>query len=228
MTPTTSIEERGFFQHFGFVFGIAAIGAIVGVVFVGQSLSHHERPVHKMPEVTMVKIVSAPPPPPPPPPPPKMTEEKMMEQAPVDDSQAKPEEPAAPAVADVGTGIKGGGPGDAFGLSGNRGNGLIGGTGGARTAASRWGWYASAVQVTVSDALRKNPRTRDANFRVEVRVWADLTGRISRAQLVRTTGDSRLDDAIRNDVLAGLQLNEAPPDGMPMPIVMRLSAHRPN
>ena len=89
-------------------------------------------------------------------------------------------------------------------------------------------WYASAVQVTVSDALRKNPRTRDANFRVEVRVWADLTGRISRAQLVRTTGDSRLDDAIRNDVLAGLQLNEAPPDGMPMPIVMRLSAHRPN
>ena len=232
MTPTSpdSFEKRGWFQRFGFFLGLAGVAVIVAVIFVGQSLfSKKAAPPHKAPEVTMVKIVSAPPPPPPPPPPPqKMLEEKMIEQAPVDDSESKPEQSAAPAVADVGTSIKGEGGSDAFGLSGSRKGGTLGGSGAARSAASRWGWYAGEVQSVVGDALRRHPRTRDANFRIEVRIWPDLTGRVTRAQLVRSTGDAAIDEAIRTEVLAGLQLKEAPPAGMPVPIVMRLTARRPN
>jgi outer membrane biosynthesis protein TonB len=225
----TQIEEqRGFFQRFGFVLGVLAVGAVVGAIVLGQSLSRAGPPAHRMPEVQMVKIISTPPPPPPPPPPqPKMAEEKMVEQVAVDDTESKPEAPAAPATADVGTSIKGDGGPDAFGLGGNRSGGTIGG-GGPRSSGSKWGWYAAQVQSSLSEALRRNARTREAAFRIEVRIWPDLTGRVVRSQLVSSTGDSAVDAALKAEVLNGLQLKEPPPEGMPLPIVMRLTARRPN
>ena len=221
-------EERSFFQRFGFVLGIGGLLLIGAVVFVGQSLAKAGPAPHKMPEVTMVKILATPPPPPPPPPPqPKLVEEKMVEQMPVDANEEKPDDsPAAPS-ADLGTSITGPGGADGFGLGGNRGGGIIGGAGN-RGSGSKWGWYAAQVQSTIADALRKNSRTREANFRVEVRVWPDFTGRVTRAQLVGTSGDAAVDAAIKADVLNGLQLKEPPPSGMPLPIVMRLTARRPN
>jgi TonB family protein len=63
---------------------------------------------------------------------------------------------------------------------------------------------------------------------IEVRVWPDATGRITRAKLDRSTGDAALDAAIRDEALSGLQLQQPPPEGMPTPIVLRVSARRPN
>jgi outer membrane biosynthesis protein TonB len=225
---TEGDEEPGFFRRYGFVLGVGAVLVAAGVTFVAKSFGHTASgPVHKMPEVTMVKIVTTPPPPPPPPPQPKLVEEKMVEQMPVDSNEAKPDDsPAAPS-ADLGTSITGTGGPDAFGLSGNRGSGALGGIG-SRASGSRWGWYAAQVQSSIGDALRKNPRTREASFRIEARVWTDLTGRVTRATLGGTTGDAAVDAALKDEVLTGLQLKEPPPQGMPMPIVMRLSARRPN
>ena len=151
----------------------------------------------------------------------------MVEQMPVDANEEKPDDTAPAPVADLGTSITGPGGSDAFGLSGNRGGGGLG-TGGSRSSGSRWGWYAAQVQTTIGDALRKNSRTREASFRIEVRVWPDLTGRIARAQVVGTTGEAAVDAAIKAEVLTGLQLKEPPPADMPLPIVMRLTARRPN
>ncbi len=61
-----------------------------------------------------------------------------------------------------------------------------------------------------------------------MRVWADGTGRIVKATLAGSTGRADLDRALQNEILTGLQLESAPPEGMPMPIVMRISARRPN
>jgi len=93
---------------------------------------------------------------------------------------------------------------------------------------SPFGWYATQVQATIGDALRKNSHTRSASYSVKVRVWPDLTGRITRAQLVGSTGDPAVDQAIKNEVLTGLSLQEPPPTGMPLPIVMRFNARRTN
>ena len=93
---------------------------------------------------------------------------------------------------------------------------------------SKFGGYAAQVQARITDALRNNPRTRMASMKIEVRIWADSTGRVTRATLGSSTGDSALDTAIRDEVLNGLQLSQPPPSDMPMPIVMRLSARRPN
>jgi len=153
----------------------------------------------------------------------------MVEQAPV----AAPEKPkeetskpkAAPSRETLGTGIKGNGPGLAgLGATGNGGGFGGPGSGGG---GSKWGWYAGQVQGRVVEAFQRNSHTMTASLKIQVRLWADSTGRITRAKLDTPTGDPKLDAAIQNEVLTGLQLQEPPPSGMPMPIVMRLTARRP-
>ena len=62
---------------------------------------------------------------------------------------------------------------------------------------------------------------------LQVRVWPDANGRITRAQLVGSSGNSAVDQAIKNQVLSGLQLPQAPPADMPTPIVLRITARKP-
>lgn len=176
----------------------------------------------------MVKLPPPPPPPPPPqvkPPEPK-PEEKMIEQAPVEKEEQKPDE-KPPDQPQVGTNIKGNGS-DGFNLANGSGNGPVAGNNRGRGSGSKWGWYASEVQARIADALRNNRKTRSADVRIEVRIWPDATGRISRAELAGTTGDASMDAAIKNEVLTGLRLQEPPPAGMPSPIVLRITARRPN
>ena len=133
--------------------------------------------------------------------------------------------PEAPPA--LGTALKGDGP-DGFGLSGN-GDGRIGGIGGNGGGnRSKWGWYAGQVQQSVVTALKAHKLTRSASMSLTVRVWADSTGRIVKASLSGSSGSAAIDTAIKNEILTGLQLQSAPPEGMPMPIVMRISARRPN
>jgi protein TonB len=172
-----------------------------------------------------ITMVSLPPPPPPPmmtPPPPPQQDEQRMEQPMIKEEQPKEAPPKDEPP--LGTGIKGDGP-DSFGLSDKAGNGRVGGNNGN---GSKWGWYASQVQSRIQQALQQNRKTRTASLSVNVRVWPDATGRINRAQLAGSTGDPTLDSALRDEVLTGLQLQEPPPEGMPAPITLRLTARRPH
>jgi TonB family protein len=152
----------------------------------------------------------------------------MVAQDPDDISEEPPEDapPEAPPSEDLSTGIAGNGPD--MGLSGGKGNGgnRIGGTG-KRNSGSKWGYYASKVQSTIADALRRNSATRNASLSIQVRVWADANGRITRAQLVGSSGNPAVDAAIKNQILTGLQLSQAPPADMPMPINLRITARKP-
>jgi TonB family protein len=79
----------------------------------------------------------------------------------------------------------------------------------------------------LAEVLRQNPLTRNASFNIKVRIWADLTGRITRAKLVESTGDAAIDRTIRTGVLIGRQLPDTP-EGMKMPIELHLTARRVN
>lgn len=221
-------EERGFFQRFGIVIGIIAVVLVVGGVLFAQQLFSGPKP-KRTAQVTEIVIRPLPPPPAaPPPPPPQKIEEKMEEQRQVDDSEEKPDDsPSAPADAGISTGIQGSGS-DAFGLS-KRGSGSFLGEAGAaaKRSHSKFGWYAAQVQRTLRDALQNHRRTRLAEFTVEVRIWPDKAGRIERAKLAGSTGDKAVDAALANEILPGLQLQEPPPAGMKLPIVLRFTAKRP-
>jgi periplasmic protein TonB len=224
-------EKRGFGARYGFVIGIVVV-AVIGVVLFNKMFSGQKSaPPRKAQEMVMIRPTPPAPPPPPPPPPPQTPQEapkeQMLEQTPVDEAEAKPEPQEAPSPA-MGTNVQGNGAPDGFGLSGNKAGFLGGGSGGGKTNGSRFGWYANLVVKSVTEALSQNSRTRNASFNIKVRIWSDVGGRVTRAKLAETSGDPAIDEAIRSEILNGFQLKEPPPEGMPMPIVMRLTARRPN
>lgn len=149
----------------------------------------------------------------------------MVEQQPVQDEKKDEAPKPKDAPAPLGTGITGPGGGADLGLGSGLGGG--GGYGNGGGGGSKYGWYASQVQSRVADALRNNPRTRSASMNIVIRVWPDSSGRITKVRLGGTTGDPALDATLQNDILTGLQLDDPPPSDMPMPIVMRVSARRP-
>ncbi len=219
-------DKRGFFKKYGFVVGIGVVGLLVFSIVVGNLAKGSKSAPSHMPEVVMIRPLPPPPPPPPKlPDPPKEVVEKMVEQTPIDSPEPKPDDaPKDPSPA-LTTNLTGSGS-DGFGLS--RGNGMgYGGDGAARRARSRFGWFAGEVQKSIQDALSRNPLTKEAQFGNRVRIWADASGRVVRVKLQGTTGDPAVDQAIR-DALTGLQLQDAPPRDMPMPIVMRVDARRPS
>lgn len=201
---------------------LVAIGLLAGGAALITKISSGESGMSRRDAITMVSL---PPPPPPPPPPPANTPppsevQQPTEQPMIKEEQAQPEPPKDEPP--LGTGIKGDGP-DGFGLSGSAGNGRIGGSAGN---GSKWGGYASQVQGRVVEAMQRNQKTRTARLNVTVKVWPDGGGHVARAQIMGSTGDPSLDNAIRDEVLNGLQL-QPPPPGMPMPITLRLAARRP-
>jgi len=190
-------------------------------------------PPKQVRDLTIVNII---PPPPPPPPPPKMIEQpkvneepKMVEQTPIEDKpvekpaddpvkDAKNEEPPGPLALDA----KAAGPGDLFNLGSKVGGSPYGGRGGG---GSRWGWFASKVQTQITDALGKNDKVKYAVMQLQFRLWADSTGRVTRVELVNSSGNPEVDAAVRSEV-GRLTLNEPPPSDMPMPILLRANGRK--
>jgi periplasmic protein TonB len=227
MNFDSEYEERGFLQRYGFALGIGAV-ALLGVGMVILQSSHGGKaPPRRAPEVVMVRPLPPPPPPPPKPPePPKEIVEKMIEQAPLDEPEEKPDDsPKDAAPPAVTTNLTGPGN-DGFGLAAGRGGPLMSG-GGANGTRSRFGWYAGQVQRAFQDALSRNRVTSRSDFELRARVWADVSGRVTRVKLESSAGDAAVDQAIV-EALTGLQMQDPPPNDMPMPIVLRLTARRPS
>ncbi len=222
--------------------GKVIIGSMLAVVAAAGVISFLTAKPKKMKKAgpkTDLVFVNLPPPPPPPPPPPKVEppppkdepkpKEEMVEQEPVPDDEPPPEEAKTdePPQEALGTNIQGNGPD--MGLRSGGGNGIGGNSkGGRKGGGSKWGYYAAKIQSTISSALRSNSNTRSASFSMQVKVWLDDSGRITRASLVGSSGNSAVDQAIKSQVLSGLQLPEAPPADMPMPITIRISARKPS
>jgi periplasmic protein TonB len=237
-------DERSFIHRhraaIGLFVGLAALACVATLAI--KILGGHGA-AKKTESLSMVRLLPPPPPPrppvtPPPTPEPQPKEQPMIEQkqmmvpetkpvAPLKRDEAPTSQNKAPA-GPLGMNAKGEGAGDSFGLVGRPGgNGLLGDGDGGGGGGTRWGWYAGEVQATIEKALRDNPRTRAAAMRVEVKIWPDKIGRITRVELDGSTGEPALDAALKNEVLNGLQLQEPPPSDMPLPIVMRLTARRP-
>jgi len=148
----------------------------------------------------------------------------MLVQEPVAEDEQPPDNsaPEPPGEIDLGPGVAGGnGPAIGGGGGGNR----IGG--GRRASASKFGWYAAKVQSSIREALGSNPATRNASISgLTVRIWVDAAGQVTRAQLVGSSGNAAVDEAIRNRILTGLQLPQTPPSDLPMPINLRISARK--
>lgn len=216
-------EDRSAFQKYRW----PVLGGIIvatGIGFIAKSLSGKAAAPPPKPEVMVVHTIAQPTPPPPAPtPPPPPLEEKKQEMI----VEEKVEEAAPEPTPQVETALKGGGNTGMVLKSGN-GTGIFTNRQTVNAEAMRRSAYAGQVKSRIQQALESNPRTRKAGMTLEIRVWPDETGRITRAKLANSTGDPSLDALIRDEILTGLQISQPPPEGMPTPVIMRITARRPN
>lgn len=217
-------------------------GAVAAARFIASSRSAAPPPRRVM-QFTMVNVQPLPAVKPPPPPPPvqqpreeEQTQTTRVNLKPNDFQQPDLSRPA-PGGGRLSLAAEGEGAGDAFNLTGNpggkgllSGGGLGDGTGegtglgDGNGTGNRYGWYYARIAGEIEAAFRKNKALNAAAARVELRVWADRDGRVSRVELIHSTGDARLDDAIQSVV--GMRLSEPPPGDIPMPMIARLTARR--
>lgn len=165
-------------------------------------------------------VMLTPPPPvvlPPPPPPPQQEEE--MQEVEEDKQEEDKQEDAGPS-----TGVVTNGPADAYGLKAKGGQKRV--LLGPKSTASTWTPYARGAAGRIAEAMRRHDRLKHSNMVITARIWIDSTGRVTRATTT-STGDAALDAALRNEILSGMQLSGPPPEGMKMPVNLKLSARRP-
>lgn len=159
--------------------------------------------------------------PPPPPPPPK--EEKKPE-PPKENKDVKiepPKEAPQPAQNEPLKMEGAAGDGDsAFGT------GTVGReyAGGAIGGAGMQGMYAGRLQRHLQEQLSRNRKLKESDYRVTVRVWLRRDGSVEKADLAQSTGNSGLDELLREALLQVAAMREAPPENMPQPIRIRITA----
>jgi len=199
----------------GIAIGAALLLVGVGIVaFATQFLGQDAKPQKK---VVQVQVFRPPPPPPPkieePPPPPPPEEVKLPDPQPVADAPDVPDMPGP-----LGLDADGVAGSDAFGLVGRRGgNDLIGGDG-------RYRSYANRVKDAVLDYLTSRDDIRKESYSIVVRVWIGADGRVGRYEIVGSSGDHKLDEALQGALASMTDVGGAPPDGMPQPVRLRIKS----
>jgi hypothetical protein len=89
----------------------------------------------------------------------------------------------------------------------------------ASTARARLERYDGLVQARVWDALCADPRTAQGDYRSLLRFRVDPAGRVHRAQLLGSTGDTRR-DAVLVATLERVRIDRPPPPDMKQPLAM--------
>ena len=160
--------------------------------------------------------------PPPPPPPPK--EEKKPE-PPKENKDVKmepPKETPQPAQNEPLKMEGAAGDGDSAFGAGTVGREYAGGNIGATGAVQ--GTYAGRLQRHLQEQLSRNRKLKESDYRVTVRVWLRRDGSVEKADLAQSTGNSGLDELLREALLQVAAMREAPPENMPQPIRIRITA----
>jgi protein TonB len=169
-----------------------------------------------------ISLVKPPPPPPPPktPPPPK---EEIRERIDVPKPQEQPTQPteAPPPGPDLAVDAAGSGSGDSFGLLGKKGGVDLVGSG---IGGSRFAWYGALVKDRIQDAISRNKKLRESDYRIVVNVWLSPAGAITRVDLLNSTGSPDLDRELKLALSSIAPMREGVPRDMPQPIRLRVTA----
>jgi TonB family protein len=163
-------------------------------------------------------IATLPPPPPPPPPkqqpePEKKVEEqqKPVEQPKAADNSPRPVTINGPAQAG----------GDAFNVGAGSGGGDVGSGSGIGEAS-----YTRYLGTALQQTIQNDDRVNHLVFNADLAVWVDPDGRVTRARILKTTGDPAIDQ----DLVAALQqmpaLDEPPPSTLQFPQRVRVEGRR--
>lgn len=162
--------------------------------------------------------------PPPPPPPPK--EEKRPEPPKEERKEVKLEQPreAVPQPAQneplkmEGAAGDGDGPFGAGSVGRDYSGGTIGATG------MQQSMYGGRLQRHLQEQLSRNRKLKQSDYRVTLRVWLRRDGSVERAELAQSTGSAALDELLLETLQQSAPMREPPPENMPQPVRIRVTA----
>lgn len=184
-------------------------------------------------EVAATPTLVLPPPPPPPPEPEKLPEPEPVKpevvepepkpaeptEAPQDDTPPSPSQDLGQAVTIDGAAQAGN---DAFGIQAGGGGGMTG-SGGGLGSRSYSGYVSNALQ----QAFVRDRRTRQLAFDdIRIEIWLDPEGRVTRAQLVGSSGNAGTDDAVLA-MVRDFRADEKPPASLRFPMRLSIKGRRP-
>ncbi len=174
-------------------------------------------------QIQMVTLLKLPPPPKMeklPPPPEVEKEEEVVEEQ----EEAPADEPANDSTPDalLGLDAEGGAGSDSFGLAARKGGkGLIGGTG-----TNPYAWYSGRIvtklQKLVNEIMRRHGKAADDREAL-VRIVLDDRGYVTDSSILRSSGDSGMDEAVL-EAIQQLEIDEPPPIGMSKAMRFKVSS----
>jgi len=158
---------------------------------------------------------------PPPPPPPK---DERKPEPPKDTKEVKAESPKEPMPQAENEPLKmegeaGDGP-SAF-AAGSVSKDYVGGSVGGRM---QQGLFSGRLQRYLQDELNRNRKLKQSDYRVSLRVWLTKDGAIQRVELAQSTGSEAIDELLKQTLLQAAAMREAPPENLPQPINIRVTA----
>jgi periplasmic protein TonB len=186
--------------------------------------------VRKKRVVQQISLLKPPPPPPPKVEPPKLEPKKVEIKEKIDlpkpDQQPDKAADTPPPGPDLGLDAKGGTGTDGFGLVAKKGGSdLIGSaTGGSGALGNRFAWYGALVKERIQESVARDKKLSAADYRINVNVWINASGVVTRAELLGSTGDVELDNALRLALRGLAPMREGAPGDMPQPVKLRIIA----
>jgi len=192
----------------------AILLTVAGVVFY---FLHDTAGIRREAPPLPTLIATLPPPPPPPPPKQQAPEKKVVEQ------QKTVEQPKqadnAPKPVTINGPAQAGN--DAFNVGAGSGGGDIG-SGGAFGEASYTRYLGTALQQTIQNDDRVNHLV----FTADMAVWVDPNGHITRATVLKTSGDHNIDQSLLAVLESMPALDEPPPSTLSFPQRVRIEGRR--
>lgn len=207
--------------RFAIFAGIALFLYAVGVGVMGLFSGHTAQ---KKP-ITNIKIL--PDTPPPPPPPPKETPKEQPKEMKVE--PPKPQEaPPAPVNTEAlkMEGAAGDGPSPfvAGPVTSEYKGGDVGTKIGGRKSAHQFAFYTDQIKTLIEETLARDKQLASGQYKVVVRIWLKPDGHLARFELTGSSGDGATDRLIKAALATLPPLQERPPEDMPQPVKLRITA----
>lgn len=113
---------------------------------------------------------------------------------------------------------------DSFGIQKGGGGGSIGAgsAGGAGNAS-----YGRYLAYVLKQAISRDERARKHAYQLQVDVWIEPDGVISRVELARGSGNREADESVIEALRAYGRIEERPPRSLPMPARVLVQGRRP-